>query len=90
MGNLVGAEEGSKEEFSLLLGKIRQERVQDPGVLSEPNPASPGAVAIFIRFRLDRIIDDSVVRSACSTKDKISPGNGEISKRWGMSCGKEE
>ena len=90
MGNLVCAEEGAKEEFSLLLGKLRQERVQDPGVLSEPKAASPGMVAVLIRFRLDRIIDDSVIRSACSTKDKISSGNGEISKCRGMSCGKEE
>ena len=80
MGNLVGAEEGAEEEFSLLRGKIRQERVQDPRVLAEAKPASPGTIAVFIRFRLDRIIDDSVIRSACSTKDKISSGSGEMAK----------
>jgi hypothetical protein len=90
VGNLVGAEKGTEEEFSLALGKVRQERVQDADVFPESKPASPGTVAVFIRLRLNRVIDDSVIRSACSTKDKISSGSGEIAKRWGMSCGKEE
>jgi hypothetical protein len=54
-------------------------------MLSEPDPPAPGAVAVFVRFRLNRVIDDSVVRSTSSTKDKISSGNGEISKCRGMS-----
>jgi len=90
MGNLVGAKEGSEEEFPFCRGKFRQERVQDPGLFSKTNPPSPGSVPVFIRLRLNRVIDDSVVRSTCSTKDKTSSGRGEISKCWGMSCGAEE
>jgi hypothetical protein len=89
-GNLEGAEEGAEEELAFLLGKLRQERVQDADIVAESDPSAPGAVAVFICFRLNRVIDDLVVCSTCSTKDKISSGNGEILKCWGMSCGKEE
>ena len=90
MGDLIRAEERPEEELALRLGKVRQERVQDAGLLAESDPPSPSPVPVLVRFRLDRIIDDSVVRSTSSTKDKISSGSGEISKRRGMSCGEEE
>ena len=64
-GNLVGAEEGAQEELPLGLGKIRQERVEDADMFPKPNPATPGAVTVFVFLWLDRIIDHSVVRSTC-------------------------
>ena len=90
MANLVGAEEGAEEEFALLLGKTRQERVQDASSFAVAQSSLPGTVAVFICLRLYQIIDDLVVRSTCSTKDKTSSGSREISKSWGMSCGTEE
>ena len=89
-GNLVSAEEGAQEDFALTLGKLRQEWVQDADVFPEPDPAMPGVVAVFVFLWLDRIMDDSVVRSTCSAKDKMASGSGEIVKCCRMSCGKEE
>ena len=84
-GNLIGAEEEAEKEFSLMLGKLREERVQDADVFAESEPATPGAVPVLVCFRLYRVIDDSVVRRTCSTKDKILSSSGESLKCCGMS-----
>jgi hypothetical protein len=69
---LIDAEESTYEELALLVGKTSEERVHDVGFLAESEPSTPGAISVFVRLRLDRVMDDSVVCKTSSTKDKIS------------------
>ncbi len=87
MGDLVCTKKGSDDKFFGRVGDTSEERVHDPGFGAEPEPSSPCPIFVLVRLRANRLIDDSVVRSTSSAKDKISLGSSEMTKFAGMSWG---
>jgi hypothetical protein len=71
----------------LRLRNTMEEWLIDSGGVAETEPTTPCPVLALECCFADGVIDDSMVRSTSTTKDKISSGSWEMAKGLGISCG---
>jgi hypothetical protein len=70
-----------------LLGYTIEEWLIDSGGVAETEPTTPCPVLALEGCFADGVIEDSMVRSTSTTKDKISSCCLEMAKGSGISCG---